>query len=438
MNKVDIAGLKIDAITKKEFLDAALARVQSGKKTFVTTPYSEFLYYEFQTPEVFEILNKADFAVADGIGIFWAKKYLELPLTAKSYWGKILQAAWQMKYSLAAIIFNPQWIKSALPEKIVGADLIWDLAELAAKNNLSIFLLGGFGNTAELAKQKLMSTYPNISISTSNKNPGDETIINDINQSNADILFVAYGPIKQEKWIAENLAKLNVKLAIGVGGSFDYIAGVKSAPPKFVRYSGLEWLWRLITQPYRFKRIINATFGLMSGLWHYKVFSNLPLRKNAVAVILNNSNEILICQRSSQNFNFYINQKKALLKGSDYWQFPQGGINESENIIDGALREVKEETGIENLKVLKTSEKTNTLIWENALRSFRKNIVIPNKGQVQSIVYFKFLGTDSEIKMDGREFVNYKWIKVKDLPQAVHPERRALAIIVKEDLKDLA
>src|SRR5580704_6968104 len=104
MSKVDIAGLKIDAITKKEFLDLVLARIKSGQKTFVTTPYSEFLYYGFQNPEVFDVLNKADFALADGIGIFWAKKYLELPLTAKSYWGKIIQAAWQMNYSLAAII----------------------------------------------------------------------------------------------------------------------------------------------------------------------------------------------------------------------------------------------------------------------------------------------------------------------------------------------
>ncbi|HYV33443.1 MAG TPA: hypothetical protein VE973_01165, partial [Candidatus Limnocylindria bacterium] len=89
MTKVNIAGLQIDSITKKEFLSAVLARIKHGQKTFVTTPYSEFLYATLQDPNLLSIFNMADFAVADGIGIFWAKKYLSLPLTAKSFWGKV-------------------------------------------------------------------------------------------------------------------------------------------------------------------------------------------------------------------------------------------------------------------------------------------------------------------------------------------------------------
>ena len=271
-----MAGLKIDAITKQAFLDAALARIKQGQKTFVITPYSEFLYHSLKDPKLFDIFNKADFSLADGIGIFWAKKYLGIPLTAKSYWGKVFQGWWQMKYSLAAILFNPSWIKSALPEKIVGADLVWDLAKLAADNNLSVFLLGGYGDTAKFAAEKLKVKSEKLKvIGWSNKNPTDPSATDDINKLSPDILMVAYGPIKQEKWIAENLSNLKVKLAIGVGGSFDYIAGKKSAPPKFIRYSGLEWLWRLITQPYRFKRIINATFGLMFGLFKYKISRKL-------------------------------------------------------------------------------------------------------------------------------------------------------------------
>ena len=115
MEKIDVAGLKIDSVTKKQLLDSILERILSGEKTFVTTPYSEFLYHAFKDPSLLDIFNKADFSVADGIGIFWAKKFLDIPLTAKSYWGKIIQAMWQVKYSLAAIIFWPRWIKSALP-----------------------------------------------------------------------------------------------------------------------------------------------------------------------------------------------------------------------------------------------------------------------------------------------------------------------------------
>lgn len=443
MTKVDIAGLKIDAITKKEFLDTALARVKTGEKTFVTTPYSEFLYYGFQNPEVFNILNKANFAVADGIGIFWAKKYLELPLTAKSYWGKILQAAWQMKYSLAAIIFNPSWIKSALPEKIVGADLVWDLAELAAKNNLSVFLLGGFGNTSELAANRL-NDYASKKLGRafnqhwSNKNPGDPSVIEDVNNAAPDLLMVAYGPIKQEEWIMENLPKLNVKLAIGVGGSFDYIAGIKSAPPKFVRYSGLEWLWRLITQPYRFKRIINATFGLMSGLWHYKVFNSLPLRPNAAIVIINNKKEILIFQRKKQQPKVDIIGSLEKDKYENYWQLPQGGIENGEDVISAAKREVLEETGLKNLEFIKLSQKTNSYIWNNALRKFRFNTKYAHKGQIQNVVYFKLSSDQINFKPEDSELINYKWVSFDGLSQEVHPERATLIKIVSEDLKDLA
>jgi N-acetylglucosaminyldiphosphoundecaprenol N-acetyl-beta-D-mannosaminyltransferase len=439
MLKIDIAGLKVDAITKKLLLDGITSRIKSGQKTFVITPYSEFLYHGFQDPKLLEIFNQADFSVADGIGLFWAKRFLDIPLTAKSFWGKVFQAAWQIKYSLAAIIFYPRWIKSALPEKIVGADLIWDLAKLAADNNLSVYLLGGFGDTPQLAAEKIQKTNSNgRQILFSGKNPGDPTVIDDINRAQPDLLFVAYGPIKQEKWIAENLPKLNVKLAIGLGGSFDYIAGKKSAPPKFIRYCGLEWLWRLFTQPYRAKRIFHATFGLAWGLWHYKVFKSLPLRHNVAIVILNQKNEILVCQRDPKNFYVDIISNEETLKRQNYWQLPQGGIDSEEGLVEAAKREAKEETGIKNLQLVKISDRTNTYIWNNARRKFWHNRRHRNIGQVQNVCYFKFLGPDSEIKIDNDEFIGYQWVKINDLDKIAHPERANLIKIVQEDLKDLA
>lgn len=453
MNKIEVAGLKIDAVTKPELLTLIHGCMSVNKKSWITTVYSEFLYAALENPKIMEMLNKADFAVADGIGVFWARRYLEIPLTAKSYWGKILQALWQIKYSLAAIVFNPQWIKSldARPsyaeasegsrykenkswEKIVGADLIWDLAKLAADNNLSIYLLGGFENTPELVKQKLISQYPNISISTSNKNPNDPAIIEDIKKSSADMLFVAYGPIKQEKWIAENLPKLNIKLAIGVGGTFDYIAGKKSAPPKFIRYSGLEWLWRLVMQPYRFKRIINATFGLILALWRYKIFMSYPYRPNIVSIILNKENKILICQRNPNN----PEDKKFGFKKKDmanYWQFPQGGIDKGESIEQTALRECKEELGITNLSIFKISQKKHSYLYPNALRPLFRH-QSKYKGQEQFIAYLKFMGTDSEIRVDNIEFIKHKWIEPEKLGE-VHEHRKNVAKIAQEDLKEM-
>lgn len=435
MNKIDIGGLKISAITKKEFLQEVLKRIKSNQKTFVITPYSEFLYRAFHNPKILEFLNAADFSLADGIGIFWAKKYLEIPITAKSYWGKIWQAAWQIKYSLAAILFYPKWIKTALPEKIVGADLVWDLAKMAEQNNFSVFLLGGFGDTPELVKQKLISKYPNIKISgTSIKNPSDESVVVDVNRTNTDVLLVAYGPIKQEQWIYENLKNLNVKLAIGVGGSFDYIAGIKSTPPKLIRYSGLEWLWRLVTQPKRIKRIFQATFGLINCLWHYKVFLTMPYRPNAVVIILNKENRVLACRRNPEDANIDLISNRETLGSHNYWQFPQGGIDEGEGVGHAAEREAFEETGLKNLQLIKISDKHHTYSWNNALRYFIKNKAHRNIGQKQSIVYFKFLGDENEVKVDNHEFVAYKWVAKEDLLETIHPERIGVTNIVVGDL----
>lgn len=437
MNKVNIAGLKISPITKIEFLNQTLNRINTGQKTFVITPYSEFLYQTFQDPSILEILNKADFAVADGIGIFWAKKYLEIKLTTKSYLGKIVQAGWQIIYSLAAILFYPKFIKSALPEKIVGADLVWDLAKLANENNLKLYLLGGFKNTPELVKDILISKYPNIQIGGfSTKNPTDLSIVNDINKSKADILLVAYGPITQEKWIAENLVNLNIKIAIGVGGSFDYIAGIKHAPPKFVRYSGLEWLWRLFTQPKRIKRIYQATFGLISGLWHFKVLSTFPYRPNVVTIILNQENKVLVCQRNptDSNSNVDIITNKKTLQYQNYWQFPQGGIDNNETIEQAAMREAMEETGLKNLKLLKIADQTNSYVWNNAKRKFFYNKLHKNIGQKQHIVFFKHLGNDTEVKVDNWEFINYKWIPKAEIGKTIHSERAKLTEIVINNL----
>src|SRR5579864_6937972 len=97
--KIDIAGLKVDSITKADLLNKISERVDSNQKTFIITPYSEFLYQGLQDSKIMELFNSADFAVPDGIGIVWAHKFLSIPLTAKSYYGKILQAFWQMKYS---------------------------------------------------------------------------------------------------------------------------------------------------------------------------------------------------------------------------------------------------------------------------------------------------------------------------------------------------
>lgn len=436
MEKIDVAGLKINFQKKAELLRILQNRLSSGQKTWITTPYSEFLYRALGDEKILETLNKADLAVPDGIGIFWAKRFLDLPLSAKNYWLKIFQAFWQAAYSLAAIILRPRWITSGLGDKIPGSGLIWDLAEMASRGGKSVYLLGGFGQTAKTAAEKLKLKNAGLKIAGwSNKNPGDPSAVEDIKNASPDILLVAYGPIKQERWICENLNQLPVKLAVGLGGTFDYIAGKKAAPREWVRAAGLEWLFRLLTQPRRVKRICQATFGLAWRIVHYKIFRTFPMRANAVCVITNVKGEIFIGRKLGTGVDIIKNRSPE--KWKNYWQLPQGGVEEGENEIETGKREAEEETGMAGLAYIYTSQKKFSYVWNNSLRGFWHNRDYKFRGQNQKILYFKFNGDSAKIRLpEGEEFCEYKWVSPNDLTKSVAGERREVAELVHGDFAE--
>ncbi len=438
MTKIDIAGLKIDAISKAELLKRISERLDANQKTFITTPYSEFLYRILWSPGDLKNLNQADYAVADGIGILWAAKYFSLPLKANAYWLKVLQAAWQAFYSLLMIVFAPRLLRTILPEKIVGADLVWDLAGLAEKTGRSVYFLGGFGDTPHLAAEKLAKTYPKLKLAGySSKNPGDLSILSDLIAAKPDLLFVAFGPIIQERWIAENLSKIPCLLAIGLGGTFDYLAGKKPLPPKIIRYSGLEWLWRLFTQRGRAVRIWQATWGTVSMCVKHKIFSTLPYRQNVVSVIINPDGKVFIGR-----FNpahpikkiFPLSGEKNFLSR---WQFPQGGVEPGENLVEAARREAREETGIKNLEFLKISEQDFTYQWpaDHALFTSPRFLY---RGQKQQLVYFKFTGQEKEVGIDHKEFVEFRWARPEELAGTLHEAKAGLVNIALRDLKEMS
>lgn len=138
------------------------------------------------------------------------------------------------------------------------------LCNISNKEGYKIFLLGGENGIGKITRIKLIKKYSKIKIVGTHSGNGtkkeDKQIIDKINKSEADLLFVAYGAPKQEKWIYRNLKLLkSVKVAIGVGGSFDFISEKVKRAPKIMRKLNLEWLYRLIKNPKRIKRIINAS-----------------------------------------------------------------------------------------------------------------------------------------------------------------------------------
>ncbi|HYC79663.1 MAG TPA: WecB/TagA/CpsF family glycosyltransferase [Candidatus Binatia bacterium] len=264
--KIDIAGVNVDNVTVKETLDIIDGYVRTDRPHYIVTTYSEFIVEAAKNSKFKEVLNKADLSVPDGIGILWAAKFLSMPkrdpvITTINWLG-----------SLSSILLAPQSLRSVIKEQVTGSRLIWDIARLAQDNNYSLALYGGEQNAAEKTKEKLLQKYPNlrINLAVSDK-PFDQEAVQSIRASNSDILLIAYQPPKQEIWIADNLQSLNVKAAIGLGGTFDYISGKRKISPDWISYIGLEWLWRLVTQPWRWKRMWNAIIVFSCKVLSFKL-----------------------------------------------------------------------------------------------------------------------------------------------------------------------
>lgn len=255
--KISVFGIPIDSFDKKEVIKYIEQQINSNKKLFITTVNVEFLYQSLNNEKVRKMLENSSLNLADGIGVIWAAKYLSLKLPENKF-TRYIVAFVKLILSLFAIIFYPKYIKKPVPERISGSDFIWDLSRLASKNKLKVFLLGGGPTIPEQASLNLQTEIVDLQVAGTYEGSPDEKeelkIISLIKKANTDILFVAYGVPNEELWLERNLKKTGAKIGIGVGGTFDFLAGRVKRAPKFIRLVGLEWLWRLILQPNRIKR----------------------------------------------------------------------------------------------------------------------------------------------------------------------------------------
>ncbi len=148
-----------------------------------------------------------------------------------------------------------------MPERIPGSELVYHLAGLAAEKGWRLFLLGAAPGVAEEAATVFERQYPGLIIAgtyAGSPDPAEnEAIVQRINDSRADLLFVAYGAPRQDKWIWRNREALDtVRVAMGVGGSLDFVSGRAERAPRWVQNIGLEWLHRLYREPWRWRRML--------------------------------------------------------------------------------------------------------------------------------------------------------------------------------------
>jgi len=222
--RVNLLGAPIDALSLDETVERVGHFLAGDRPRRVITLNPELLYRMQSERPLWDLVGRADLVTPDGIGIVWACRVAGQPV----------------------------------PERVTGIDLMLRLVERAARDSRRVFLLGAAPGVAEEAAGRLARRYPGLAVAGTHNGffqPGDEEPVAErVRQAEAEILFVALGAPKQEIWIDRHLSSTGVRVAMGVGGSFDVLAGRARRAPEWSRRLHLEWLARLMMEPARLKR----------------------------------------------------------------------------------------------------------------------------------------------------------------------------------------
>jgi len=409
MENIVILGINISTKSKIEILKRISAFLNDGRQHALVTPNPEFLIEAHKNEEFFYVLNHADLAVSDGSGL-----------------------------TLAALFLGERL------HRFPGADLVLEICRMAEREGKSIFLLGGEFGEGKEAAEKLRSFFPELKIAGAEaglkkgkwklergewlegKAENDE-LLRKINAAKPDIIFTAFNHPRQEIWNFHNLPLMpSVKIAAGVGGTFNFLAGRVKRAPRIMRSLGLEWLWRLILEPWRLKRIIDAVIVFPLKFFRWR-FINPHLYRQNVACLLYKKEEgkykILILERADQ---------------AGYWQVPQGGTD-GENLARAGRRELQEELNVDKIKNIKFFSGVYKYKFGNGLGKYggAANKIGGYKGQSQSLVIAEFAGVDSDIKINFWDHSAWKWVNSENFIAELHPTRRESGSIFLEKLKEI-
>lgn len=231
VERIKILGIPVDMVNMNQAMEIFEKLMESEDCSLIVTPNSEIIVNASRDNELKEIITSADLVIPDGIGLVYASRILGCPLS----------------------------------ERVTGIDFLNSVLGWLEQNDKSIYFLGskpgkdGKPGVAELAAIHIKEAFTGLKVAGTHhgyfSRNEEAELIKEINDSGADFLCVALGAPKQEKFIAKYREILQVKAAIGVGGSLDVWAGTVKRAPEFYRKHGLEWLYRFIQEPSRYKRI---------------------------------------------------------------------------------------------------------------------------------------------------------------------------------------
>ena len=241
--RVKLLGADIDALNMEETVERVAGFIRSGRPHRIITLNPEFLYRAQFENQLMELAKRADLVTPDGVGIVWACRMAGRPV----------------------------------PERVTGIDLMLRLVKRAATEGWRVYLLGAAPGVAEEAAERLGLKHPGLQVVGVHHGyfQGNEEneVAAEIKKAKPDLLFVALGAPKQERWIDRHLEETGAAAALGVGGSFDVVAGRAKRAPQWIRSLHLEWLSRLLKEPSRWRR------QLVLPLFAWMIIKKYKLKK---------------------------------------------------------------------------------------------------------------------------------------------------------------
>lgn len=394
-----ILGVNISKLEKKDLMEKLENCLKSNKQYFLVTPNPEIILKAHQDEELFYILNQADISLADGFGL-----------------------------QLAARLSQQKF------PRITGADLSLDLLYLAEKNNQKVVIINKLKGKSSngIIKASLKKNWPNLNFLVLDQLADlkiNKELEKKLKEFSPNILFCLFGSPWQEKFIYHNIKKIeSLKIAIGVGGAFDFITKKSKRAPKFLRRAGFEWLWRLILQPKRFLRIFRATIIFTIKTINWRFILPHIYRKNVAC---------LLYKQTESGLEIFIVRRNDC---KDHWQLPQGGLDK-QSIIEAGKRELREEAGTSNFTIEKTFKNLYKYKFKDSFGSEEeKNKHFDRfgyKGQKQSLLIAKFTGKLEDIKINFWDHDDWCFIPEKNLIKTIHPIRQTAVKIYLKKLKEL-
>lgn len=223
MDSIKLLGIRIDKTTMVETLKSIVGFIESGKPHIVVTCDASAVVIAQQDEELRDIINNADLVTPDSAGIILASK----------------------------------WYGNPLPAKVSGVDIAVELSAIAADKGYPVFLYGAAPGIAKMAADTLKEKLPGLIIAGTQHGfiQDEDAVVKQIAESGAKILFVAMGIPRQEKWIKNHMDRLGIGVAMGVGGTFDVLSGQVNRAPMWMRQHGLEWAYRLASNPKKIGKV---------------------------------------------------------------------------------------------------------------------------------------------------------------------------------------